>query len=173
MAHTGAPKLGDTLEVLLQKFLAALGGTPYLGSSAEQTLTNLVTIVEAAAVVNGSVALTSGVAATILSATVGASQMAGGQLFYTVEVYGLTEFICSSGTLNFSVINKAGVYTSSTSVIGAESSAKTHGTDTMVNTFAFAASSGNLQITSTVTGITPVTFRVTFSVKSNSQQAVS
>jgi len=48
MAYTGAPKSNDSEEVLLQKLLSALGGTPYLGSSAQQTLFNLVTVVNAA-----------------------------------------------------------------------------------------------------------------------------
>lgn len=54
MAYTGNAKLGDTVEVLLQKLLSTLGGSPYLGASAQQTLSNLVTIVQGASSGGGS-----------------------------------------------------------------------------------------------------------------------
>lgn len=48
MAYTGPAKLGDSVEVLLQKLLDALGGAPFLGATQEQTLINLVNVVVAA-----------------------------------------------------------------------------------------------------------------------------
>lgn len=47
MAYTGAPNLTDSEEVLLQKLLSALGGTPLLGATEQQTLYNLVSAVTA------------------------------------------------------------------------------------------------------------------------------
>lgn len=45
MAYTGAPQLNDSEPVLLQKLLAALSGTPFLGDTPQQTLYNLVNLV--------------------------------------------------------------------------------------------------------------------------------
>ena len=131
-----------------------------------QTLVNRV-------IVNGTAALTSAVATTVATATAAAGQMAGGHVLYTVEATDGTDQLVASGEVAFSLVNKAGVYTGVTSVLGTEAQAKSDGTDTLTNVWAFAAGGGLLQITPTLVGMTATTFRITYTVVSNSQQAIT
>ena len=125
-------------------------------------------------VLNGTATLSSGVASTLVTLTIAAGQTAGGMIIYTVEASNGTDMISASGEVQYSLVLKSATYTSATSVVGTEAQAKSDVTDTIVNTWAFAASSGNLQITSTITGMTASTyFRVTYMVLSNSNQTLS
>lgn len=121
---------------------------------------------------NGVVSLSSGVAATVATLTISAGKMAAGTLIYGIECTNGTDMISVSGEVAFALVLKSTTYTSSTSILGTEAQAKSDVTDTIVNTWAFAASSGNLQITSTVTGMTPSTFRITYTILSHSQQDI-
>lgn len=122
---------------------------------------------------NGSVALSSGVASTIATSTIAAGQTAGGTIIYSIEASNGTDFINASGQVQYSLVLKSATYTSNTSAL-TESQAKSDGTDTIVNTWAFAASSGNLQVTSTIVGMTASTyFRITYQIVSNSNQTIS
>lgn len=141
---------------------------PAQGTGAGTTAQTLVNRV----VVNGTKALTSAVAATVVTVTAAAGQMAGGHLIYTVEATDGTDHIAASGQVAFALVNKATTFTGVTSIIGTEAQAKSDGTDTIANTWAFAAGGGSLQITSTVVGLTATTFRITYTIVSNSQQAV-
>lgn len=120
--------------------------------------------------INGSVNLTSAVAATIVTATTATLQGSGGHIIYTVFATDGVDVITSSGQVAYSVSNKAGTRTTSTSVLGTEATAKTDVVDTVVNAWSVGAASDNIQITSTITGMTPTTFRITYLVVSNSQQ---
>lgn len=121
-------------------------------------------------IINGVVNLTTAVAATVATVAVGALQGGGGHVVYSVFATNGTDIIEASGQVAFSIVNKAGVYFSATSVIGAEAQALSDITDTIANTWAFAAASGNLQITSTIVGLTATTFRITYTVISNGNQ---
>jgi hypothetical protein len=124
-------------------------------------------------IINGVDTLTSAAAVTILAVTAGAGQMAAGHVAYSVEASDGTDFAVSSGFVAFALVNKAGVYTGVTSIIGTEALAKSDVTDTLSNTWGFEAASGNLQITSTLVGMTATVYRLTFSVVSHSQQVVT
>ena len=119
-------------------------------------------------IINGSVtSLSSGVAATIATITNASNSGAGGQVFYTVEASDGTDFQNTSGMFNFSLVNKATVVTSNISNV-IESSAVSAGT--LVNVFSFSGAS--LQLTTT-TSLIATTLRITYSIHSNSQQAVT
>ena len=148
-----------TLGKLILKAAAAGTGTGTAQHTAVERL-----------VLNGSVSLTSGAAATIVTPTASTTKTSGGFVVYHVEATDGVDTISASGTVAYGIVNKAAAYTAVTSVIGTEAQAKSDVTDTIVNTFAF--SSNALQITSTITGMTPTTFRVTYMVVSNGQEAI-
>ena len=147
------------------RVLALAQGTA--SGTADQTLVNRV-------VVNGAVALTSGAAATIATSTVAAGQLAGGHVIYSIEATDGTDQLAASGQVAFGIVNKAATCTGATSVLGTEAQAKSDVTDTLSNVWAFAAGCGGaLQVTPTLTGMTATTFRITYAVVSNSQQAIT
>ena len=123
-------------------------------------------------ILNNSVALTSGAAATIATCTIAAGQMVGGVIKYSIFETDGTDMITESGEVAFSLVLKSTTYTSATSILGTVATAKSDVTDTIVTTFAFNATTG-LQVTSTITGNTPSTFKITYTVVSHSDQAVT
>jgi hypothetical protein len=113
--------------------------------------------------------LTSGVATTLFQVgTATNGTQAGGIIFYTISVTDGTDFITESGIVGYTNNNKAGVYTGATSILGTAAVSKSDATDTIVTTFGM--SSDNLQCTSTITGQTPTTFRITFNIFNNANQ---
>lgn len=117
--------------------------------------------------------LTSGVAATAVSIPLASGQMAGGTLLVTIEVSDGTDHITLTGGCHYSVVNKAGVFTSSTASI-LSATAKSEAADTIAVTFAIVgANPALLQLTPTITGIVPTIFRATGTVISNAQQDVT
>lgn len=122
------------------------------------------------AVFNNVVALTSGVATTLFAMGAGNNNtMAGGIVDYSVFVSDGTDFIVESGQVVYAVTNKAGAYTSGTSILGTSATAKSDGTDTISTTF--STSSDNFRITCTITGQTPTTFYVIFNIRNNANQS--
>ena len=119
---------------------------------------------------NGAQPLTSGAAHTIASATLASNSMSGGHINYTVESSDGTDFQVTSGVMAFCITNKAALISGTASLIGLEVTNATLGT--LTNTFAVDAS-GNIQITPTVSVITPTTLRVTYTVFCNSQQEIT
>lgn len=123
-------------------------------------------------VLNGNVNLTSGAAATVATVTLPAGAGHGGQLMYSVFASDGIDLIEASGQVAYAIVNKAGVYASTVNVVGTEAQAKSDGTDTITTAWAFDAST-NLQVTSTIAGMTPTTHRVTYTVLANAAQTVT
>ena len=149
-----------------QKFLAPAQGTA--SGTANQNLVNRLTL-------NGTVALSSGVASTILTIPLATLQMGSGVLMYSVEAGDGTDVIAASGTVDFAAVNKGGVYTTNSNVLGTEAQALSDVTDTIVNTFGFSNGTNQtgFQITSTIVGMTATTHRITYMVISGAQQDIS
>jgi hypothetical protein len=143
----------------IQLLADASGGTT--GTAAATSVPRLV--------LNGTAALTSASAVTIVTPTIASGSMVGGVIHYTVEATDGTDYQCTSGIMAYAITNKAGTISGTATIIGTEVSNHTVGT--LVDTFAVTAA-GLIQITSTSVGITPSRYRVTFSVISNSQQAI-
>jgi hypothetical protein len=123
-------------------------------------------------IVNGTVALTSGVAATIATPTIAAGQMAGGIVMYSIVESDGTDMIVESGQVAFSLVLKSTTYTSGTSILGTVTTAKSDGTDTIATTFAFDATN-HLQVTCTITGNTPSSFKIIYTVVSHALQDIT
>lgn len=123
--------------------------------------------------INGTAALTSGVATTIVSIPLSTLQMAGGTLLISIEVSDGTDVISFSGGCHYSTVNKAGVFTSTAQSILA-ATAKSDAVDTYTIAFSFTGANPNLlQVTPTLTGMVPTTHRATFTVISNAQQDIT
>lgn len=151
---TGTGAVG---KILLQA--DAAGGTT--GSTVHTSVNRLI--------LNGSVVgMTSAAASTIATVTNASNSMAGGILSYSIEASDGTDFQVISGQIAFSLVNKATVVTSNILNLGGEASAVSTGT--LVAVFSFSGAS--LQVTPT-TSLTPTTLRITYSIMSNSQQAIS
>jgi len=142
------------------------GTTKGTTGTADNTLVNRI-------IVNGTVNLTSGVASTVATVTAAKFQGSGGHILYSVFATDGTDIIEASGQVAFSVVrDTTGAYINTTSVLGTEAQAKSDGTDTITNTWGTAATN-TVQITSTITGMTPTTFQIIYTVVSNSRQAVT
>lgn len=147
-------------------FQACAQGTA--SGTTDQTLVNRM-------ILNGTKTLSSGVAANIVNIPLATLQMAGGALDYTVEASDGTDMIAVSGKVFFTAVNKGGVYSTNSSVVGTESLARSDGTDTLVNTFSFANATNatNFAMNSVITGMTATTHRVTYRLTSGSQQSLT
>lgn len=175
-ATSGATsKVGGNL--ILQPGIGTSAGVPSVvtvqapaqgtgGTTTDQTLVNRI-------IINGTKALTSGVAVTIATCTIASGSMSGGHIVYTIEATDGVDYIACSGQVAFAAVNKATVFTTTTSILGTEAIAKSNVVDTIANTWAFAAASGNLQVTSTLGTLVATTFRITYEIISNSQQAIT
>ncbi|MES2875442.1 MAG: hypothetical protein V4708_17090 [Bacteroidota bacterium] len=119
-------------------------------------------------ILNGSVALTSGAAATVATIALATNSSSGGMVTYVVECNDGTLFQSASGSVQFSAINLATVKSGNTSVIGTEAQTLSPGT-TLTNTWA-VTSGGLLQITSTNVGITPSFYQITYEISCLSAQ---
>jgi hypothetical protein len=97
--------------------------------------------------------------------------MAGGQISYTIKVTDGTDFIVESGRVVYSVVNRAGTYTGNTSIIGTPATARSDGTDTITTTF--NTNGNDFRINSSITGMTPTTFRITFNIENNADQVTT
>jgi hypothetical protein len=126
-------------------------------------------------IVNGQVALTSGVAATLITIPLATLQMAGGIIVYTIDASDGTDMISDSGSVYFAAVNKAGTYTTNSSILGTDATAKSDVTDTITNTFGFnnGTNQTQFQITSTITGQTPTTFRITYQIITGAYQQIT
>ena len=123
--------------------------------------------------INGTAALTSGVATTIVSIPLSTLQMAGGTLLLSIEVSDGVDVISFSGGCHYSTVNKAGVFTSTAQSILA-ATAKSDAVDTYTIAFSFTGADPNLlQVTPTLTGMVPTIHRATFTVISNAQQDIT
>lgn len=153
---TGTGSLGKFV------FKAPVSGTSS-GSTAHAVVIRLA--------LNGSVTgMTSGVASTLATATMASGSMAGGAINYTVEASNGTDFQATSGRVCFAIRNKAGTTTGTASIIGTEVTSCSIGT--LANAFS-VTSSGQIQITPTVIGITATTLRVTYSIENFGQQSIT
>lgn len=122
-------------------------------------------------VTNGSANLTTGVATSLASFTLGSSQMADATVFYYIEADNGTDFISLSGIVHCNAVNKAGVRTRQTTVVPSNSIAQSDATDSLMLSFSMTnASPTVLQVTPTLTGMTATTFRITYNVVSGAQQ---
>ena len=123
--------------------------------------------------INGTAALTSGVATTVVSIPLSTLQMAGGTLLISIEVSDGVDVISFSGGCHYSTVNKGGVFTSTTQSILA-ATAKSDAVDTYTIAFSFTGANPNiLQVTPTLTGMVPTIHRATFTVISNAQQDIT
>jgi hypothetical protein len=124
---------------------------------------------------NGTANLTSGAATTLITIPLATLQQAGGAITYSIDVSDGTDMLNLAGNVTYSAVNKGGTYTTSSSVLGTESLAKSDITDTLVTSFTFNNGSNQtqLQITVTATGITPTTFKITYEVSTGAQQNVT
>lgn len=109
--------------------------------------------------INGSVALTTTVAATIATLTLASNSSSGGCITYLVECTDGTDFQSASGIVSFSAINKAGTKSGSTAP---QDESQTRSTGTLTNVFS-VTSGGLVQITST-TSLTPTFYRITYEI---------
>jgi hypothetical protein len=138
----------------------ASGGTT--GAAAHTSIPRLV--------LNGTAALTSGSAATLVTLTLASNSWAGGTIDYTIEVNDSTPHIQTlTGIVAYAATNVGGTKAGTTSVLGTE--AKQLSSGTLTTTWA-VTSGGLVQLTAT-TSLTPVIMRVTFNVNSMSQQAIT
>lgn len=118
-------------------------------------------------IMNGCVTtLVSGAASTIATLTLASNTTAGGLIFYSVEDNDGTTFENSTGVVAYSAVNTAGTITGTTSILGVEAIS-----GTLTNSWS-VTSGGLVQLTSTSL-LTPTTFRVTYTIMSNSQQSIS
>jgi len=123
--------------------------------------------------INGTAALTSGAATDFISIPLATLQMAGGTLLLSIEVSDGTDVISFSGGCHYSTVNKGGVFTSTTQAI-LSATAKSDATDTYTIAFSFTGANPNiLQVTPTLTGMTPTIHRATYTVISNAQQDIT
>lgn len=109
------------------------------------------------------VALTSGVAATLLTIPLAAGVAKGGKLDFWIKALDGTDLVSDKNTVEWVVVNKAGVYTHTTSMGGGAQATSGAG-DTLTYTFGFSdgASQTLLQIIATLTGMTATTFTITY-----------
>lgn len=123
-------------------------------------------------VLNGNVALTTAVAATLITIPLATLQMASGLVIYSIEASDGVDVIAVSGQVSFAAVNKAGVYTTDQNIVTPESSARSDATDILTNTFGFSNGTNQtlFQITPSLGGMTATTFRITYSVVSGAQQ---
>jgi hypothetical protein len=118
-------------------------------------------------VIGDTKALTSGVAATILSVPIAADQTAGGTVsFSSLATDTVNHLNCStSGTVEYSGENSAGVFVVNASLVGTNATACTA---TLSNTCTFAMTGANpalLQATCTLVNMTtPTSFTITYNV---------
>ena len=112
---------------------------------------------------NTTIALTSGVAATLLTVPLAAGVAKGGRLTFWIKVLDGTDLMSDMNTMDWGAVNKAGIYTHATSVGGGVQALSGAG-DILTYTFAFTEGTNEvlLKITATVTGMTPTTFTITF-----------
>lgn len=104
-------------------------------------------------VLAGNLALTSGVATTIVTPTVGAGQLAGGMIMYSLRVTGGTSDLQNESSMVFySVVNKAASVTRSTTQ-SAPCQASTAGT---LTTSWSVTAAGLVQVTATTSLSTPL-----------------
>lgn len=111
---------------------------------------------------------------TLVTITLAAGQMASGQIGYSIEASNGTDMIALRGQLLFQVVNKAGTYTGTSYKVEA-TPALSDGTDTISTTWSYTHGTNEtlLQLTCTVGGMTPTTFRITYDVWSGSQQNIN
>lgn len=122
--------------------------------------------------INGTADLTSGVAMTVVTIPLATLQMAGGTLLMSCEVSDGTDVISFSGGCHYSAVNKGGVFSTTTQAI-LSALAKSDAADTYTMAYTFDTATANtakLQVTPTLTGMTPTIHRVTATIISNAQQ---
>ena len=128
------------------------------------------------AVLGGNKTLVDAVAKPLITINVASGEMASGILTYCVDASNGTDHVSDSGSVYFSVVNKAGTYTAVATILGTDSQAASDVTHSLVITFSFTngTNSVTLDLTSTAAVIVPTTpYRVTFSVISGSAQAIT
>jgi hypothetical protein len=145
-----------------------LGTTNNAASTSDNSLVNRL-------IINGQVALSSGSAVTLLTIPLATLQMAGGILIYSIDCTDGTDMICDSGSVYFAATNKGGVYSTNSSILGTDATVKSDITDTITNSFSFTTGSNQVlfKLTSTITGQTPTTFRITYQLISGAYQSIT
>lgn len=130
-------------------------------------------------ILNGNVDLTENVAATIVTIPLASLEMAGGTVVYSIDASDGTDMVSVSGQVDFAAVNKGGVYTTNSNVVGTETIANSDPTITVTTTFGFSngVNQTSFQITSSMTRVptafTTTTRRCTYQVISGAQQSVT
>lgn len=118
-------------------------------------------------VLNGQVtSLSSGSASNVAQVFSVSNSIAGGFIAYTIEANNGTNYQSTSGQVSFAITNIAGTVTGTASIIGAEVTQCSLGT--LVSTWS-VDSSRFIKVTPVCVGITPTTFRITFTIFNHSQ----
>ena len=129
-------------------------------------------------VLNGTANLTTAVATTLITIPLATLQMANGLVLIGIEAADATDVTAYSASVFYSAVNKAGTYTtnSTVSTVGLSSSvASSDTTDGLTVAYSFVNGSNQtqLQITPLLTGMTATTFRLTYQVISHAQQDIT
>lgn len=124
--------------------------------------------------INSTASLTSGSATTLCTIPLATLQSAGGLLVFGIDVGDGTDVIQYTSSMYFSAVNKGGVYTTaSTSLLA--NNAKSDVADTYSVAFSFnnGTNQTQIQITPTLTGMTPTYHRITHTFLSFAQQDIT